>query len=341
MENPDKPRSQREIAEGLGSILMATTPDEEPEASSEEVEPEEAPEAPDEAEAPEDEEVVDEQAEVEDEDEVDAEDVEAEPEATEDDAFSLDLVVNGEEYTVTDRAEAQKLAQLGKHFTNLREQQVKREQEIEQEQAQLQQERSRYAQALPVLEKFLTAPLGDPPDPSQFDDQAQYLFAKDQYNEQLQNVQAVRAEMQRVQQETAEQQKAAFEKFREHHARQLEQKLPEWSDPKVRATESKDIQDYGLAMGLTEEELGNLADHRFVLILRDAMRYRQAKEAGQKKVGKKKPKTKDAAPGSGKASVDTQGRRYRKAREAIRKRGGKPQDVAPLMGALLTANPRK
>lgn len=338
MLDPDRPKSQREIASAIGSIVQATTVEEEP-MTSEDAEPD-TPEEPDAL--IDTDEVDDEDAEVEaeaaEDEEVDADD-EPDPEATDDDAFSLDLVVNGEEYSVTDRAEAIKLAQLGKHFTNLREEQVQREKEIAQERSQLQQERQHYAQALPVLEKFLSAPLGDPPDPNQFDDQAQYLFAKDQYNEQLQNVQAVRAEMQRVQQEQQQEQQAALARMREQQAQELARKLPAWSDSKTKAEESKQIAEYARSMGVTDEELNNLIDHRQVLILRDAMRYRRAKQAGQQKVKGKKPQTKDAAPGSGQQG-DPKARVVKKAKEAIRKRGGKVTDVAPLMGQLLTAKPK-
>jgi uncharacterized protein YifE (UPF0438 family) len=49
--------------------------------------------------------------------------------------------------------------------------------------------------------------------------------------------------------------------------------IPEWGDAEVARTEKLALIDYGKSIGFSEEELGNVTDHRSVLALRNAMRF--------------------------------------------------------------------
>ena len=64
----------------------------------------------------------------------------------------------------------------------------------------------------------------------------------------------------------------------------LQEKLPEWRDPQVREKESHAIAEHLIRSGYSQDELSMLTDHRALLIVRDAMRYRAGQQVQQKKV---------------------------------------------------------
>lgn len=123
----------------------------------------------------------------------------------------------------------------------------------------------------------------------------QYRHAADARAQQSQQAQA---ELQHL----GEQQKAEFtEAAKAHQAQQLEAiqaKLPAWKDAAVRDKEVGEIKQWLFGQGFTEADLGNMQDHRMVLMARSAMQHEQlltrAKATAQK-VAKVQPKV--AAPG--------------------------------------------
>jgi hypothetical protein len=76
----------------------------------------------------------------------------------------------------------------------------------------------------------------------------------------------------------------------------LQEKLPEWRDPKVRDAETHAIAKTLLDAGYSQEELGTLADHRALLIARDAMRWRTQQAIKAKQAQPQPQKT--VAPGA-------------------------------------------
>jgi len=54
----------------------------------------------------------------------------------------------------------------------------------------------------------------------------------------------------------------------------LHSKLPEWADPAKAGAEQKIIAQYAFDQGYSAEELGELFDHRALLVLRDAALFR-------------------------------------------------------------------
>lgn len=70
----------------------------------------------------------------------------------------------------------------------------------------------------------------------------------------------------------AEKQKAALEKLREDGAKTIAEKIPDWSDSKATAVGKFVSNQYGYA----PHELQNVLDPRLVLMMHDAMLYREA-----------------------------------------------------------------
>jgi len=78
----------------------------------------------------------------------------------------------------------------------------------------------------------------------------------------------------------------------------LREAIPEWNDRTVFDKESQAIEDYALSVGFSPEEYSQLSDWRAVVILREAMLYRQMKKSAPAltKVVRKAPKI--AKPGT-------------------------------------------
>lgn len=323
---PDTPMSPVQIEHGLGQLLatqhgLGASADPEEVADTEEVT-----DAGDELglEA-EDSEAVD-----------DAEDEgDDEAAATDEPEFALDLKVNGEEHRITDRAEAIKLAQLGMHFTQRNEAVIQRERQADERIAEANRARDQYAAYLPEIEAYLANPLGERPKRDAYQDELSYLKADKQWAEAQENVQAARAERQRVEQEQAQERQQALQRWARDQDQALLAELPEWHDRQVRQQETQKMLAYAREMGISDAALQNpllVCDKSFVMILRDAMRYRQVTEKGATAV--EKVRTTEAAPGPAKRGDGATVSRRRKEIES-RASSGKIDDIAPGMGQVM------
>lgn len=92
-----------------------------------------------------------------------------------------------------------------------------------------------------------------------------------------------------TQQQEAEQYRAQQDYLKAEQAK-LAEKLPEWRDVKVREAESRAIAEHLIATGYTQDELNMLTDHRALLLVRDAMKYRQMLAVKQKQAPPTPPK---------------------------------------------------
>lgn len=254
------------------------------------------------------------------------EDAEPEGEETSDEPF-MTLTVNGEEVTVDDPDEARSLAQKGAHYTQemqkLREEQRNWQSEREQVANQLRQQEQQYTQALESLEQTFGAVLGNE-QPDWHSEEMQRLRQEkpQEYAElraQWDQLGAIQAERERVERERQQEQMEKLQEYQREQYQQLEQKKPEWTDPQTRQKDISMMEDYARSLGFKDEELANVVDHRFLLVLHDAARYQQARETGTE-TAKKKGASKTASPGNGK-KVNAGNRKFRKKREALKETG--------------------
>lgn len=128
------------------------------------------------------------------------------------------------------------------------------------------------------------------------------------FNQWRDKVSRVAQDLQRVQQERAYEAEMSFAQERgavlQQEMAELAQKWPEFADPQKGRAIKGEIADYAKQLGFTDEEINTLADHRLVLVLRDALAGRKAAtslQSAQKKVAAK-PLPKVVRPGSGEAS---------------------------------------
>lgn len=313
-------RSNREVTRDMAALFMG--PQDEPEEQ-------EQPEAEDLVE----DEPVEAEADEQEEDIEDGEAVEPEDEAP---SFNWEVVVNGETKSITDEEEARALARKGLHYTTemqaLREEQRQWEEQREATTAQLRQTQEQYAGALKNLEQMFAPILGEEPDWNALysENPEEYAHKRAQWDQ----IAGIRAEQQRIATEQAEERRKQFQKAAERERDALLAKVPEWTDEGRQKADIEMIREYAHQIGYSDDELGQLWNHRDFLVLRDAARYRKAQQTGQKEV--KKAASKTVEPGKSAGTVNQKSRRERQQRERARKTG-KVQDVAKSLERLLAS----
>lgn len=104
--------------------------------------------------------------------------------------------------------------------------------------------------------------------------------------------------------------------------KKLLDKIPEWRDSAVRDKEDEAIYKYAESLGFSDQEITSIDDHRAIIVMRDAMKYRQLmsqKPSIQNKVNKA-PRI--AKPGS-KTSVNQGEAKAKQVLSTLKKTGGK------------------
>jgi hypothetical protein len=130
-------------------------------------------------------------------------------------------------------------------------------------------------------------PVYDPNDPVSF------LEETAAYNERMKMLNNLWQQKQQEAQKTNEQQQAQANEFIAAQKQLLVQKLPHLKDEGKREAFKKDISDIGgKVYGITSEEVGSIADARYIQILHDAIAYQKlkAKAATVQKQVAAKPK---------------------------------------------------
>lgn len=102
----------------------------------------------------------------------------------------------------------------------------------------------------------------------------------------------------------------------------LESKLPEWADT---AKRTKDIAEMATvlkdAYGISEDELKSVADHRQILIARDAMKWQQLQKSKPALINKVKTAPKLLKPGTTQSRAEQNGLALKGAKDRLRSTG--------------------
>lgn len=211
------------------------------------------------------------------------------------------------------------------------------------------QVREALGQQLQLLEAAL-AEDGTPPDhwatlrvenPEQF---ANEYAAFEQRNAKLNEVRQAIAKQREA---GAAELKAAHEARLVDERNRLTEAIPEWQDERVFDEALDAIQTFIVdSYGATDAELEQISDHRFILMARDAMLYRQAKSKGKETLEKSRKKggARILKPGASRAAVERAergkgGKRmsskkvkaYRQRRERLARTGSVKDAAAALL----------
>ena len=199
--------------------------------------------------------------------------------------------------------------------------------EIESQQAELSQKDEVYRDLLPKLEASLEAELGKEPDWKQLyeNDPIAYVREKDVWNEKKKQLEATKAEQQRLKDDEIAKQREQIEQFIQFGNQELLNKVPEWKDSEKANSEKIAIRDYAInSLGFTAEEMDQVYDYRILLGLRNSWLHDKTIKATKKKPTQKAP-ARVARPGT--ANQVRKTTPLKKSKQKLAK-SGKVQDAA-------------
>ena len=330
MTNNAKPIGlQTNLEQTEQSFESFLTPDEQPEN---EIEEQATEELVNEEEIIEDDEPFEEELEAAEEEDEPQEDQVEEEESEQPQLYTIK--VDGEETEVT-LEELQNGYSRQRDYTRKTQELAQQRKAIEAQQQEISQKDAIYSQLLPKMEATLKGELENEPDWSALyeADPIAYVREKDIWNEKKQKLQAVQAEAQRLQQESAMEQQKKLQQFVEYGNQQLLEQIPEWQDNEVASKEKMAIRDYGVnVLGYTPQEMDSVYDYRVLLGLRNAWLQHKTVQATKVKPTEKKAAARTARPGT--SNVPKSTTPVKKARQKLAKTG-KVQDAAKLFEQLL------
>ena len=164
------------------------------------------------------------------------------------------------------------------------------------------------------------------------EDPIQWLKLKELERQRGTEIQAVMAEQGRMQQISQHENDRKMQAHLAHERTRILEKIPEWSDGEVQANEQRQLVTFGKSVGYSDNELNTLYDHRALVVLRDAMRYRELTSgvkitAAKSKIGSVK--------GGNKQTVRHTRTRKSKEKRARLKATGKVDDAASIFADIL------
>ena len=194
--------------------------------------------------------------------------------------------------------------------------------------------RDTYAQRLQVIEQMLQQQSGTE-DLSQLreNDPIGYALAVADRSEKEKQIQAIRAERQRVQQEQAQQQSQVLQSHVQQEQQKLIDLIPEFKDEAKAEVIRRDIRVYAKSIGFSDQELSQVYDSRAVTALYKSMMYDKlvAGKSGTLKKVQSAPKT--LRPGTSNPKSSDQ-EAQKKDFERLRQSGNK-KDAAKLFERFL------
>jgi hypothetical protein len=212
------------------------------------------------------------------------------------------------------------------------------ESERQQAQKEIETSRANLVQAFAAFDQMLFQPKLAPPDPALAQtNPTQYLLMKDQYQAEQQALNTRRQQVQEVLSRYQAEQAAKASEAAAIEAQRLLEAIPALRDPQ-KAPEIRDLFLEGArAYGFSDAELGAVTDHRMLVVLADAAKWRRMKAQAGKAPPPKAAVKPMAAGAASQAKVGAPGRAQAAAMQRARQTG-RPEDVALTM---LVQQPRK
>ena len=162
------------------------------------------------------------------------------------------------------------------------------------------------------------------------DDPIGYMQEKLKYDESKTQYDAKVAQMNQLQTQQTAANEARLQEYTANQAQLLTQRLPEFADPKKGEAIKQGIASAGEYYGFTPEELGSVRDHRYILAMHDAMRYRNLVAKKAKATSPKKESIATVKAGSKKRPLSQSERSRKDAMKRLRQTGD-PKDAMPLI----------
>ena len=141
-------------------------------------------------------------------------------------------------------------------------------------------------------------------------------------------------QLQQVQRQTQELQTQEFSKYLEEQQKQLSVKVPEMNHPEKSSEFKKQMRNYLSSVGFNNQEIDSVYDHRYVLLVRDAMNYRNLQKA-KPEIKKKVVNAPKVVRGGVSKSKGQQQAEVRRSQLSKLRKTGKVADAAKLFRSLV------
>jgi hypothetical protein len=189
--------------------------------------------------------------------------------------------------------------------------------------------RDTYAQRLEVIEKLLSQDQGEENLAELRDsDPIGYAIKIAERSEKEKQLQAVRAEKQKIAQQQESDRQQALQSHLQQEAVKLREMIPEFKDEAKAEIARKDIRTYAKSVGFSDEELSQVYDSRAVKTLYNAMMYEKLMKGKTDAVKKVQSAPKVLKAGNG-GQVNAENDATKKQMQRL-KQTGKKSDAAKL-----------
>ena len=228
--------------------------------------------------------------------------------------------VDGEEVEVT-LDELQKGYSRTQDYTRKTQALADQRKAVEAEMSQVRQEREYYAQMLTALEQQLSQAEAEPNwDQLYQENPTEWVRQRELWRDKQEKQAAIKAEQARLARVAEQEMAKSKQEQLSREAERLLDAIPEWKDAKKAAEERGKLVEAGRKAGFTEDELGQVVDHRAIVLLRKAALYDElmSKKSNIKPVPAKGPRP--ATPGSA-SNVPSKKTEAARARERLAKTG--------------------
>ena len=170
-----------------------------------------------------------------------------------------------------------------------------------------------------------------PPSADLFDsDPIAYMQEKLKYDESKTQHDAKVTQLNQLQMQQNTANEARLQEYTMNQAQLLTEKLPDIADPDKGEAIKKGIAETGEFYGFTPEELGSVRDHRYILAMHDAMRYRQLVQKKAKATSGKRESLGTVKAGAKKKATAYTTKQQAKVKTSMQK-SGSVDDVAKFL----------
>lgn len=141
-------------------------------------------------------------------------------------------------------------------------------------------------------------------------------------------------QLQQVQQQTQQLQMEEFNKYLQEQQKQLTVKVPEINHPEKGPQFKTQMRDYLSNMGFDSKEIDSVYDHRYVMLVKDAMSYRNLQKA-KPQIKKKAVNAPKVVKGGVSKSKGQQAAEAKRQQLSRLKKSGKVADAAKIFRSLV------
>ena len=141
-------------------------------------------------------------------------------------------------------------------------------------------------------------------------------------------------QLQQVQEQTQRLQMEEFNKYLEEQQKQMTVKIPEMTHPEKGPQFRKQLRDYLSSVGFNNQEIDSVYDHRYVMLVKDAMSYRNLQKA-KPQIKKKAVNAPKVVKGGVSKSKGQQAAEAKRQQLSRLKKTGKVADAAKIFRSLV------